>query len=870
MCIKYERLQEERGLIMKKILIILGIIFAVFIALLIIVPVALKPQIVKVVKQKANESINADLNFKDIHISLLKGFPNITLSIEDLTIVNREPFQGDTLAAIGKFEATLNLMKLIFDKEAEIKSLSIVRPVIMLLALEDGSKNWDILPAKPPEAEAAPDTAAPLDLAIEKYTVSDGFLLFADEATGIYAMLDGFNHEGKGDFKKAVFTLATRTRIDTLDVRAGGIPYLNKTELEVKADLQMDMIQKRIAFQENEIRLNQLFLKFAGWVLLGDNATEIDITLSAPKTEFKSILSMIPHIYRRNFGDLKADGQLSLDGKVKGIYSKEQVPFIDLKVFVDNGNFRYPDLPAPVENFALNLQVNNPGTTLNATVIDLRRLHFEILNEPVDAQFLVKSPFLDPYIDGFVKGSVDLAQVKGLAPLGEGVDLSGLIRSDFSFRGNLSSIQKKDAGNFVANGKVSFSDIKYSSPELPAPLTVSRANIALSPQQALLQNFEMTIGESDLAASGSLDNIFGYVLAKQVLLGSLAIKSSYFDLNPFLQAEGEALQAVELPDRVEFSMAADFRKVVVTNMELTNMKGKLLLKDRKLSLIDLNAGLLDGTIVTNGIYSYVKPDKPHVDFDLKLTDLSIPGMFKTFVTVQRFAPVAGFMEGQMSGDLKLSSDLGDSLLPIWQTVSSKGALQIPNARIEGFGPLNKIADALKLEQLRDPILRGLSPSYAISDGIFNLDPATLKINDYQVIASGVNRLDKTIDYNLKFQIPAADVKANLNSTVAGLVGRDLNLLTNENIVVNVDVTGTFDKPEVKTALSEIARGAGEQLKEQARREAEEKKQELEAEARQRIQEQKTSLEDTLKKQLESQKKEAEENLKDKIKGLFGR
>ena len=88
---------------MRKVLIIAGIVVLVVIGALIAIPLIFKPQIVRMVKEKANQSINANLDFKGVGISLIRNFPNASLTIDDLVIVNREPFAGDTLAQIGKF-----------------------------------------------------------------------------------------------------------------------------------------------------------------------------------------------------------------------------------------------------------------------------------------------------------------------------------------------------------------------------------------------------------------------------------------------------------------------------------------------------------------------------------------------------------------------------------------------------------------------------------------------------------------------------------------------------------------------------------------------------------------------------------------------
>ena len=82
---------------MKKTIKIIGIIVVIFIALLIILPFFFKGQIADLVKKEANKNINATLDFKDVGLNLFSHFPNLSLSLDGLTIVNKAPFEGDTL-----------------------------------------------------------------------------------------------------------------------------------------------------------------------------------------------------------------------------------------------------------------------------------------------------------------------------------------------------------------------------------------------------------------------------------------------------------------------------------------------------------------------------------------------------------------------------------------------------------------------------------------------------------------------------------------------------------------------------------------------------------------------------------------------------
>jgi hypothetical protein len=837
---------------MKTFLIILGIIVVVLILAIILIPLLFKPQIVAMVKEQANKNINATVEFADVGLNLIQHFPNATLTVDHLTIINKEPFAGDSLASIRQFQATMNLRKLIFGKQIEIVSLEMVEPRINIKVLKDGRANYDIMPSAAPATKPA-GAPSSMNLAIKHYMIKDGFLTYSNLVSNMYIEADNLQHEGMGDFKKQQFTLSTKTNIPSLTLKMNNIPYIDKAKFEATIDLTMDMANKKFTFSKNEIKLNQLSLAFDGSVAMAGQETQIDLTFSSPKADFKNLLSMVPYIYHKDFDKLQAEGQLSLDGKIKGTYNKTQVPSFDIALEVVNGMFQYSQLPTPVKQVMMSLHIQNPGKTLDETTINLQKLHFEILNEPMDVQLLVKTPVSDPYFDGTFKGAMDLGQVSNAIPLGQGVTLKGKTNIDFAFRGNKSALQNPQAGQFTASGKVGFSNVEYSSPTLPAPLQVQSADLTFSPQQAALDNFSMLLGKSDMQAKGSIQNIFGYVLEKQTLSGSLTTHSNNFNLNPFIQQKGGPLKAVELPDRVEFVMTSTFGNVALLNMNLTNVQGKLLLKDKVLTLVDMNAGFLGGSMITSGTYKYIPPASPHIDLALNLSNLNIPDMFKTFNTVQTFAPMAGYMQGKLGGKLNLNSDLGDSLIPIISTVASQGSLDIQQATIENFQPLNKVADVLQLSAMHNPTLANFTPSFQISDGRFNLKPVTLKLGQYQVDASGSNGIDKSLDYVLKFQLPASALKSTVNSALSNLLGGKLNALTNETVEVNVGVKGTINNPTVQPSLGQIVKGPAQQIEQTAQDEA--KKQ-----VQQQVDKQKQALDSIQKAQ--------EDLIKKKLKGLF--
>jgi hypothetical protein len=843
---------------MKKTVIITGIIIGIIILAMLLIPIIFKPQIIAMVKEQANKNIRADINFSDVGFNLFSHFPNATISISKMTIINREPFTGDTLMALGKIEVTANLAALLFSKKIELISLNIIEPKIKLLKDESGRVNWDIM--IPAESQTQnKSSSAGVNLSIQDYKIQNGTLSYIDKQGATTAEISGLNHRGKGDFARQQFTLSTLTEIARLSAQVGNISYLSDASLNVKADIDVDMAARKFSFKENDIKLNNLSLNFNGFVAIAGDDIHIDISFASPKSDFKDILSMIPAFYKRDFDQLKTEGELAFQGKIQGIYNKTRIPSFDIGLNVNNGMFQYGQMPTPVKQVTVELQLKNPGDKLDDIIVELKKFHLEMLNEPIDAQLTARTLQSDPEVDGFIRGKINLGEFKNVAPLGDSVKLDGLVSADFKFSGKKSALDNKRIQQTSASGTISAIDIHYSAPTLPVPVNIKSAELTISPQQATLNNFTLIMGKSDLKARGSLNEIVGYIFSGKTLTGSLTTESNNFDLNPFLLSEGGSLNAIKLPDRVEFMMSSHFGTVTLMNLNMKDVNGKIVLKDRVLNLVDLKANMLQGTMTGNGSYRYIPPAKPHIDMGLTLNNMSIPEMFKTFVTVQRLAPFSQYMEGSLSSNLRIESDLGDSLIPIWSSLNSQGSLDIPQAKIENFAPLNKVAETIKLSALNNPTMANLRGAFAIKDGRFHLNPTPLQLGRYQLTASGSNGIDKSLDYSLKIQVPAAEIKSSANSVISGLVKQDVNLLTDETIVVDVGVSGTFNEPSVKAKSSEIVKGTADQLKKAAEAEAEKQKQEIQRQAEEKANQQKQELENKIK-----------DKAKDKLKGLFGK
>ena len=100
----------------KKILKIVGIVLLLLIVAAFTVPYVFKDQIKAKISQTINKSVDATVSFKEADLSMFKNFPNATIAIQKLAIINKAPFKGDTLVAMEELNLKMSLMELFNDE----------------------------------------------------------------------------------------------------------------------------------------------------------------------------------------------------------------------------------------------------------------------------------------------------------------------------------------------------------------------------------------------------------------------------------------------------------------------------------------------------------------------------------------------------------------------------------------------------------------------------------------------------------------------------------------------------------------------------------------------------------------------------------
>ncbi len=913
-------------IVLKKGLKITGIALVALIAAAIAVPYFFKDKILIKVKEAVNKELNAKVDFNDVDISLLRSFPKVSVRLTGLDVKGVGVFEGVTLMRTEGLDLNLNFWSVWRGGNPyEVNSVHLEKPFINVVALTDGSANYNITK---PKATASEPTN--FKLSLSSYSINKGTIIYDDRAMGFYLGLKNLNHDGSGEMTADVYDLNTESVCDSTTMSYGGITYLSNAHVDLKTIVNADMKNMKFTLKNTDAVINALKMNLDGWTQLKGDDIVMDMVFKAPSNNFKDFLSIIPAAYTKDYSSVKAGGTFNFDGFVKGTYNSAakptpQYPAFKINLAVQNGTFQYPSLPMGGSDINTNLSVALPSSNFDALQVDVPKLHIKLGNNPFDAVFKLRTPVSDPDVDLKANGTINLGELTKVLPMESVQNLTGVITADVAIKTLMSYIDKKqyekvnmngvlgvsnmnvqakgypsvlinnlamkftpnsvDVSNFLAKlgksdiqasgtidnilaffsttktmtGNVKFNSNLFDANEWmpPAPkggsttttsvktapvdkaerpfdrfdfvvdgkinklvyekydIQNSAASGHFTPNKFIINNFNTKIGNSDVAGNGTLLGVFDWLFDDKMLGGNLNLTSNMMDLNQFMTANpapansttvNAATEPFLVPKNMDVAINAKMGRVIYTNMDLTNLTGKLLVANEEVKIEDATANALGGQFNIKGGYNTQNAAKPTFKLAYNMKGVDFKQSFNTFNTFQKLAPIGQYLSGKFNTNMEMGGELGKDMMPNLNTLNAAGFLQTVQGIISGFKPLEEIANKLNVSELKNLDVKETKNWFEIKDG-------AVKVNDFDKIVSkdikltigGTHSLTNEMNYTIKTRVPRKRLESSTAGAAAGAAYNEIlsqaakygvNIKNSEFVNVLFTMTGSVLSPKV--------------------------------------------------------------------------
>ncbi|QMW00595.1 AsmA family protein [Spirosoma foliorum] len=657
------------------------------------------------ITEKLNEwtasHLKGKLVFSDATLSFFARFPNLTLTLHDVTLNGSAPFERDTLIAAREISLGVDLSSLL-EKRIEIDKVFLADGRINVQVDKEGRANYNVYAAST-DSVAAPKDTSSTALTIEKIQIERTNILYNDLSIPILVRAKGVFYEGKGDLSKDIFDLYTHTHIDSVDLYYDNQPYaLGK---QVNADLitQVNTTSLAFVFAKNDLKINKLPVQFKGkFAFLRDGYT-MDFKANSVETDLHNIITALPPDLVRWAAKTDINGFGAFGVSLAGEYSavNKTKPELQLNVALRDGSIAYEKAPDPVRNLRLDLAVKLPN--LNPEELDLAMdsLYFTINKDFFSSRLRVKG-FSKPNVHALVSTDLDLEKwdkAFGI-PL---IDVKGRYRLNLQADGDYIVTQKRISAHkveqtissiprFTLTSSLENGYFKYDS--LPQPIRdvrfnldascpdqdyqhtqVALRNLQIKALQNVIRGFVQVSNPRQLAVTGRLDAIL-----------RLDELKSFYPLNDSLQLAGKLTIEAEtegkyVPEKRQFPIT----KAII---QLTDGTVQTKYYPHPIERIHVNANILSTSPSLNTLkvgfspISFSFEGQPFkVQADLKNFDnltyaITSQGTVDVGKLYQVVAQQGYDVKGKIKTDFSLRGNQSDATAGRYDQLFNKGTVQV--------------------------------------------------------------------------------------------------------------------------------------------------------------------------------------------------
>ncbi|MBN1926866.1 MAG: AsmA family protein [Prolixibacteraceae bacterium] len=819
---------------MKKLAIIFLFSFALLLVAIIAIPLIFKNDIQDIVLAKANETIDATIAYDRLSVSMFRSFPDVEATFKNVSLTGKNEFEGDTLVSFSSMNADISLIGLILKKWVIIKSLKVDKLRVHMCVNDDGTANWKIARKtenKPVEKpEIADTTATNIRFLLEGIQLNEFNFIYENRKGNYLFGIDKAAVDISGEMEGMLTNLEISLESPDVDFIMGKTSYFDSKPLQLATSLVADMEKMAFTFKTEGSEINKLPLSIEGGFEMPDEGMLFDLDFNVPDIEMSQLIAMLPGGMKEQVEEMEASGIINFSGKVKGLKQKKDFPLIDVKFNILDGVLKYPGLPDELKISEASASVYKPQGNMDKMTIGLEKFNMNIADNPLSLHANFSHVTTDPYMDVKVDGIVDLATLTKVFPL-EGVTLRGLFKADAAIKGNYSSIKEEDYTAFFSRGSIGLKNFYLQNNSLPKGVTIENASIEMHNQDLRIRGLEGKSGRSDFSLSGRLANFINYAMGEGELQGRLVLTSPLIDVNEFLAGRtkkfkekdagspvdsisAEEQKPITLPARMHLIFQSNIASLLYDKLEINTFKGKIELKDQKLTLSGIGMNLLEGSLGIDGTIIADGRPEPDMSFDLNVNGLDLPAAWRDISIVQKYLPFAEQTEGEFSTIMKVSSKLGSNLKMILADVSAKGNFSTKDVRLVDKRSLASLKNVIQSDKLENLELDDCSIDFEIKNGTLSMKPFKTAFARQPITISGNYNLGGVLDFRLDTKLKKEILSKNIQDIISYVPGHE----SVKTLDVGIDIDGDIKKPEVKFDGNKIKNQVIEQVRKSSKEE----------------------------------------------------
>ncbi len=547
-----------------------------------------KDKLVKRAVEELELYTTTNIDYNSTTIGIDNSFPHLRISANDIKIKPQD--DSVTLVQLRSVTVVANLWQIIRQKDKiQLSKLEIEEPIIKLDKYQNEVSNWELITFKSDSTKTTDRV-----ITFKEIILNDGTLIYDNHLSHTKINIEGITYEGRlkmaedSIFQEGIISMKINTKGTALDIE----------DYKVKVSLKSNYNSSKntLDLSESNFFVNDLELELNGRIQEIEKGFTYDVNMQSRDQEFGNLLSIINALNHIPKTDLKADGQFSIIGKIRGtLNEKNTYPKYKLSIDTDGGSFYLPDDQNQELTLDVIAKMSNNDSKYSFTVVTLEEFVLTRNHEKVKGTAEIERDGKNINVVYDLDAKIDDIQ-----------NFNTLI--DFELYGGKIHLLSK--GDFdINNGAKDFRNVNFNVDWeaenvdflMDSIRVYSSASEGLGDQKSMTINFGHTnFGKSDIRGDIIIKKPLYFLKETPSLSFITNLKSDFIDLNEFFGNSDTTSNYNNLIQSIQADIELSANTVQYRGLPFTNVKLKGELEKDKFTIEELKGEVDKSDFVLTG------------------------------------------------------------------------------------------------------------------------------------------------------------------------------------------------------------------------------------------------------------------------------
>ena len=711
-----------------------------------------------IVLHEINQQLAVGINVGDIEFTIFKDFPNASLRFSEVSSKQKDENQSkDPLIKAKTVSILFNVWDIV-SGDYTISKIQLSDAFLTIVDYGNGKNNYQLGKGTgQPEGEGA-------NININKIILKNVHILYINYPSDQEYLLQTAHSEISGQFSQKNYSLLIDGDIFSEHVKSGKASFLTKKNIKLSLLLKVDRKEHLYEIKKGKLSVSGLPLSLEGVVKGKQKSRTFGLSVVCEKTKLKSLLQEIPAQYLKPINGLGLSGKIGFSASIKGKFSGDNLPLIDLKFSVSEGQIKMPVSEMDLKNVALKGSFSN-GDHRAPKSFKLSVSHFNAKLETGDISGkLTINNFVEPDISVEAKTNLELKELHRYFKFKEVEVVSGRISLDIAFQKKLYRFDKFTVSDFIssrAQGAMSLKNGKFRLKDSHIDFHGFEGDFSFNNKDLIVDRLSGNLSTSDFTLKGKFKNLTPWLfMPDEKIVIDAGFTSANINLDELLLVinnETDPVYKLAFNDRVKFDLRFEVDNFSFRKFRAENVKGDIGFKDRKLRLSETSFQSMDGNSTVSGLI-----DGAHLpasgagygmtnNYLLKCNaDIRKVNIRKLFYQLGNFGQdniTSVNLNGEASANIYFVANMDTQLRISPESVYASSDIVIENGELMNYKPLYSLAKFIKIDELKDIRFSKLQNQIEIKDRVIFIPQMEINSSTLNVQLQGSHTFDNKIDYH---------------------------------------------------------------------------------------------------------------------------